>query len=236
MSPEEIAVLLRVHSDAFKDCIDLFVKEQNRKFDKHEQLITELQKKCSSLERSLEYTQSQLDEAKGKLSAFEGEKRNAVSTEVKKLKESIQDLDNRTTESFKAVHGRCDYLEDASRRQNLRVIGVPDSAGETWEQSAEHVKTLLKERCDLPDVSLERAHRVGAYDPARTRPIVARFSRFQDREAALRNSRKIRNAKFKFKEDLCEASRKKRADQWPAMQEAFKKGLTAYFNHTTREG
>ena len=230
MTPDEIAVLMKVHSEAFKDCIEMFIKEHNRKFDKHEQLINQLNQKCTDLQNSLEFTQGELDVAKRKLASYEDLNQN---TQISDIQESIASLETRTDDSIKALNGRCDYLEDSSRRQNLRFTQVPDSAGETWEQSAEHVLGILRDQCDLPEVSLERAHRVGPYDPARTRPIVARFTRFRDRDAALRNYRKVKNPTYKIREDLCEGSKKKRADQWPKMKEAFQNGKTAYFNYTT---
>ena len=45
--------------------------------------------------------------------------------------------------------------------------------------------------------------------------------------------RKGRHTKIYIHEDLCAATRNKRAEQYPELQEARKNGLAAYFNYTT---
>ena len=42
-----------------------------------------------------------------------------------------------------------------------------------------------------------------------------------------------RHTKIYIHEDLCAATRNKRAEQYPELQEARKNGLAAYFNYTT---
>ena len=67
------------------------------------------------------------------------------------------------------------------------------------------VSSLLADKLQLPGVQLDRAHRVGQRRDDRARPNVTRFSRFCDREAAMRNAKKLRGTNMYFNDDLCAA-------------------------------
>ena len=51
------------------------------------------------------------------------------------------------------------YLENQSRRNNIRVSGIPESVDETWEIVKEKVKKAIKEKFDM-EIDIEQAHRV----------------------------------------------------------------------------
>lgn len=128
---------------------------------------------------------------------------------------------------------RVNYQEDYSRRRNLRFSGVHEfSEGETWEQTAASVTKILDEKLQLPKVELERAHRVGPMNPSRPRTIVARFVKFGDREAALRNARKLKGSGIYINEDLCAASQAIKNEQLPQLKQARLEGKIAYFKYT----
>ena len=53
-------------------------------------------------------------------------------------------------------------LEQYGRRLYLRIEGVPSAEKETSEEVLEKVKCLVSESgCDIPDVVIDRAHRIG---------------------------------------------------------------------------
>ena len=103
---------------------------------------------------------------------------------------------------------------------------------ETWEQTAVKVSSLLSDKLQLPGVELERAHRVGQRQNDRPRPIVARFTRYCDREAAMRNAKKLRGTNIYLNDDLCAASQAIKNSQMPQMKQARAAGKIAYFRHT----
>ena len=45
----------------------------------------------------------------------------------------------------------------------LRIDGIEEEPGETWEQCETKVQRLLSEELDINDVVIERAHRVKGY-------------------------------------------------------------------------
>ena len=48
-----------------------------------------------------------------------------------------------------------EYLENQSRRNNIRISGIPESSDETWEIAEEKVKKAIKEKLDL-DIDIEQ--------------------------------------------------------------------------------
>ena len=91
-----------------------------------------------------------------------------------------------------------EYLENQSRRNNIRVSGIPEEPEETWEKVEEKFKAAVKEKLDL-DIDIERAHRVEKRkggnsrrrdDQDKTRTIVCRLKSWKEREAVLRKARK----------------------------------------------
>ncbi|KAL8620024.1 hypothetical protein ACOMHN_015306 [Nucella lapillus] len=78
-----------------------------------------------------------------------------------------------------------DRLEGFSRRNNIKLFGVPESTGEEQEDCAEVVRyvleTYISEKTWDPDV-IERAHRLGKPNShnRNPRPIIAKFQRWGD--------------------------------------------------------
>ena len=58
-------------------------------------------------------------------------------------------------------------LGDRSRRNDVRIDGIVEEAGETWEECERKVQCLLSEELDLNNVVTERTHRVKAYSPSK---------------------------------------------------------------------
>ncbi|KAG0720477.1 Spermatogenesis-associated protein 5-like protein 1 [Chionoecetes opilio] len=161
------------------------------------------------LTKSLEFTQQEVVDLKQQVKHQDQElkcRRNTNETLSEKLEGSetlIKDLED-----------RCNYQEDYNRRNNLQFLGmVGRQGGDTWEQAAVLVSKLLEEKLQLPDIQLERAHRVGQRLDHRDRPIIARFTRFCDREAVMRNVAKLKGTRIFINEDLCPASHNVRKAQ-----------------------
>lgn len=99
------------------------------------------------------------------------------------------------TKEHKKMHEKCMDLENRSRRQNLRFVGVPE--GVEAGNPIRFIKDLLLELFgadDLGDSSMivDRAHRTLAPKPKpgeRPRAIIARFHYYSDKEKILKLSR-----------------------------------------------
>lgn len=91
------------------------------------------------------------------------------------------------------------YLEDAGRRNNVRIVGVTEGAEGRDMQG--FVQKLLTEALDVGtarDLEIERAHRAGRRG-GRDRHLLVRFLRFGDREAVLRAAREKERVEWQGK-------------------------------------
>ena len=50
-------------------------------------------------------------------------------------------------------------LEDRSRQDNLHIDGIPEYEEESWDDTEELVKDILREKLDVSKIHVERAHR-----------------------------------------------------------------------------
>ena len=81
------------------------------------------------------------------------------------------------------------YLEDAGRRNNVRIVGIKE--GDEGRDMQGFVQKLISETLDVgltQDFEIERSHRTGQRG-GRDRHILVRFLRFTAREAVLRAAR-----------------------------------------------
>ena len=93
------------------------------------------------------------------------------------------------------------------------------------------ITRLLREKLNI-NPEIERAHRVGK-NKTKTRDIVVKFSRFQDRDAIYMGRRNLRGTNIYINEDLCPATMEVRHQQKDALREARQQGKIAYFNYRT---
>lgn len=160
--------------------------------------IKQLEGKVSDLATSLEFTQREVDDLKSQNKDHEKE-RKAAKLETDKLTEQV--------EKIKELEERINYQGDYSSRKNVRISGIEECDGsETWEQTATSITSMLQDKMQLPGLVLERAHRVGPSRDAKPRTIVARFSRYCDRESVMRNASKLKGTNIFVNDDLCPAS------------------------------
>ncbi|XP_064415947.1 uncharacterized protein LOC135357633 [Latimeria chalumnae] len=90
---------------------------------------------------------------------------------------------------------RVQDLENRSRRNNIRVIGVPENVEGNGVSGPTMLLKILQDCLPLGEsdsIEVERAHRTRGLKPPpdqRPRPIIARLLRFQDRERILKLAR-----------------------------------------------
>ena len=73
-----------------------------------------------------------------------------------------------------------DHLEYRSLRDNLLFHGLPEKLEENCEQL---ISDLIHTQLNIDsDIKFERVHRIGKIGVKDSRPIVAKFHEFKDRE------------------------------------------------------
>ena len=116
--------------------------------------------------------------------------------------------------------------------KNLLFDGLDEAEGgsESSEHSAEKVQRLVREKLGITDtILIDSARRIGRRTQNRPRSILVNFRNFPDRQAILRNSKKLKGTNLFVNEDLCEETRRQRREQLPRLREARSAGKIAYF-------
>lgn len=213
--------MLESQERAFNSALEIVVQQMNDQINK-------LEDKVRDLTASLEFTQKEVDDLKNYAKVHEQEKKE-TKTKINQLTDEVKVSNIKNKE----LEDKINKQEDYSRRKNVRITGMKESGGtETWEQTAASVTSLLENKMQLSGLVLERAHRVGPLREGKPRPIVARFLRYCDREAVLRNRTKLKGINIYVNEDLCAASQAVKSAQFPQMREAKAQGKIAFFRHT----
>jgi ribA/ribD-fused uncharacterized protein len=144
-----------------------------------------------------------------------------ANDEVKRLSDENIKLKNDMCElSRKLVH-----LESQSRRDNLLFDGISEGHEyETWAVSEQKVKDVLKQM-KVPNynqIQFERVHRMGDQRPDRPRTIIAKFSRFKDREAVWQCRFSLKQTKIYISEDYPQEIAVARQKLYPALREGLR--------------
>ena len=157
--------------------------------------VDDLLKTVTELKKSLEFTQKNV------------EKLDTMVTKLKDAEGEIGSLQKTLEQSSKM-----EYLENQSRRNNIRVSGIPESADETWETVEEKVKKAIREKLDI-EIDIERAHRVqrkkkpeGAKKSGQPRTIVYHLKNWKQKEAVVTKARKEKLEGLFICEDLAVAT------------------------------
>ena len=66
-------------------------------------------------------------------------------------------------DSLSELQEKISEMEGRSCRNNIRVVGVSEEKGETWEDCENKVLEILRDKLEIEDVTRERAHRVKPY-------------------------------------------------------------------------
>ena len=146
-----------------------------------------------------------------------------LSKQKQKHKEDINEL-------WKDNDQLCERLrdlEDRSRRDNLRIDGIAEVENETWEQTEEILHNLFKEKLELENISVERAHRVGNKGKNNKRKIVLKLASFKDKLKIISEARKLKGTNISINEDYSKEILEIRKEKWKEVKELRKNGTYA---------
>ena len=127
------------------------------------------------MKKSIEFTENVLEEEFGKVEQnvcqLQG-KFEKVEEDVTYMNDYIEDAEN--------IHNKLVELENRSRRNNIRIDGIKEHNKESWEECERSVHSMLKERLDIENVEIERAHRAGRKSRNKPKTIVCKLLRFKE--------------------------------------------------------
>ena len=214
--------MLQRQERMFKTLLDSLLNNFNSRLDSVVESVADIktrlnicQEDTSEFKGSLEFSQKDIDELKLK-----------IETEVEADINDIYDCIDYHMDKL-------EYLENQSRRNNIRIDGIPEEENELWDTAADKVKHVLTEKLGLaaaPDI--ERAHRVGRFvagSKRRPRTIVCRLRDWRQKDLIISSARRTKPAGLFINEDLSKETIEKREVQRPKMEEAKRNGRMAYF-------
>ena len=120
---------------------------------------------------------------------------------LKKLEERCENIETELQEFY---NNETDSEEDRSRRCNLRIDGVTEKKGETWEQCEEEIQNIFKEKLGIKNINIERAHRSkGKTSSNKPRTIVCKLLSYKQKKEVLKNAKKLKGSNIFINEDFC---------------------------------
>uniref|UniRef100_A0A3Q1G7Q7 L1 transposable element RRM domain-containing protein n=1 Tax=Acanthochromis polyacanthus TaxID=80966 RepID=A0A3Q1G7Q7_9TELE len=116
-----------------------------------------------------------------------------LETRVSANEDDIEDARKRVATMEKIItqlKDKTDYLENRSRRSNVRIVNVPEQAEgrDAVGFLEKFIPQILGGENFTAPVTLERAHRIGKKTD-RPRPLIAKFLNFREKEKVLRLAR-----------------------------------------------
>lgn len=181
-----------------------------------------MNREAQDLKNSLQFSQKEVDELK------------ETCKELKKKSQEARTDISTVRESVMTMSGKSDYLEGQSKRKNVIIDGIPESPGESWEESEYKVRELLRTELQMDEerIEVERAHRMGNGRGAdKPRQIVVKFLRFKDKTAVMGRRNRLKGTNIFLNEDYPEAVHQKRKELVPAMKAERSKGNIAYIRY-----
>jgi len=185
-----------------------------------------LKKNVEELQKGMEYTEDDISD---------------LQRDNKKLENDVYELKKQLM-----------YMENYSRRENLKFFGLPENIDaslnsmnveeglprqhDASENTKEIIYKFLEDqlKIDRPreKIEFQRVHRLGKPNPQKSRPIIARFLRYSDRELVMEQARKhLKDSEtLHVFDDIPKELYDLRKEQMQKLKEARQRGHTAYFS------
>ena len=121
--------MLQIQERMFKNMFESVLSSVNTRIDK-------VVKSVAELKASLEYSQQDIDD-------------------LKEAADAIDDMEEELDDIQRDLHKHAEkvvYLENQSRRNNVRIDGIPEQDNKTWLNTETKVKEVLQERETKPEL------------------------------------------------------------------------------------
>ena len=178
--------MLDIQQKAFQACFQSFVEANNKRVDK---MVREHAREVADLRMSLQYTQREIDEMK-----------MIIHSQSDRLSNTTRDVEQVTCAQHEMED---DYVENQTRRNNLRIDGVAESAAENWADTEAVVRKSFTTALKLPEAQAT---------------IVVRFETYKDRDCILQAARKEKPRGIFVNEDLSHRVMERRKQLMPKLR------------------
>ena len=131
-----------------------------------------------------------------------------------------------------------EYFENQSRRNNIRIHGIPEQPDETWEKTERKANMALESKLNPSfEVQIERAHRTGKANrrqagnasSKRPRTMICRLENWKQKNPILKAARTVNPDGMFVNEDLNAEILQRLKELLPKLKQAKQVGKIAYF-------
>ena len=129
------------------------------------------------------------------------------------------------------IHNKLVEQENCSRWNNIRINGIKEHNKESWEECERRVYSILKERLDIENLEIERAHRTGRKIRNKPRINVCKLLRFKEKQNILRNAKLLKVTNIFITADYCQDTVQYRKELWEEVKVLWSQGKIAYLNY-----
>ena len=161
--------------------------------------------------KSIQWATEEIEELK-KSKQKDDEDKQYLMSEVEKMKIKAA----KQEEEIQKLSEQVVNLDAYSRRDNLIFYNIPEQSN---EKCVDVINNIMSECFEREDIKFVRVHRLGG-KTGRSRPIIARFHFYPDRDYIWRNRHLLRNTPTVVKEDLPEPMRKAQDKLFPVYKRA----------------
>lgn len=147
----------------------------------HASEISALRTELAELKESLEFSQAELAALKSSMQERSLADSSVAATKVNQIESTLSSLARQV-----------DYIDNQGRRNNIRVDGIQEEPGESWDCTESKCLEFFMKDLNLTTIQVERAHRIGPAQQGKTRTIVVKLLSYKDREAILKKAKEIR--------------------------------------------
>ena len=149
--------IFQTQESTLKMFIESFMETTNKRVDSFMYKITN---ELSDLRHALEFTQGGVDVMR---KTFANQATTCIEIEKKMTEIQI---------CVSKLESQVDYLENQSRRNNLRFEGIAENQRESWSETESKIREVLKTKMKFDDskIEIERAHRTGPKEASNSRP------------------------------------------------------------------
>ena len=187
--------------------------------------LTEVEEENKQLRKAAEYTGKELTDLK-----------TCVANMCFQTASGTADLQNHNTE-IQQLKCRNIRLEAYTRRESIKIYNLQEIEGETPRDTEKLVRSMMEEkmkisRVDMNEIRFERVHRLPTRRNPRstnTRPVIAKFSFYQDKEFVWSKVKNLKGTKIGISHDYPKEIEAIHTKLYPVLKKAKQEKQSAFF-------
>lgn len=173
--------------------------------------VSSMETKLNNLEHSREFDSKTIDDMQGR------------QREIEKMLKDMKKLEDEQKE-------RLIDLQCRQMRDNLIFYNINDERDESDQLCTDKLLDLFENDLKIENaraVRMDRAHRLGRYNPSKTRPIIAKFCFYQEREIVRKAAKNLEGSQYSISQQYPKEIMERRRALVPTLKRLKAEGKRA---------